>query len=233
MKKWIKRIGLSLVVVLVVMVLAFWWYVQDYYRAEDYAMQVIETSEYVTEVGKRVVFTPNKEEDLQVGFIFYPGGKVDELAYAPLLDQLAANGITCVLFEMPFNLAVLDSNAASWAIKEFPEIDRWIIGGHSLGGAMASDYVSKNEGQIDGIVFLGAYPITDIDLPMIALVGEMDEVINRDKLKGIDVIEIAGGNHAYFGYYGEQAGDGAATISPEEQQSITVKEILSFLEVLD
>ena len=34
---------------------------------------------------------------------------------------------------------------------------------------------------------------------------------------------IPGGNHAYFGKYGEQKGDGEATISREDQTKETVK----------
>lgn len=41
------------------------------------------------------------------GLIFYPGGKVQYEAYAPLLYHLAENGIFCVLLHMPGNLAVL------------------------------------------------------------------------------------------------------------------------------
>jgi len=44
--------------------------------------------------------------------------------------------------------------------------------------------------------------------------------------------EIAGGNHAQFGYYGTQLGDNSATISREEQQAETAVAILTFLNQL-
>jgi hypothetical protein len=44
--------------------------------------------------------------------------------------------------------------------------------------------------------------------------------------------EIAGANHAQFGYYGMQLGDSSATISREEQQRQTAVAILTFLEQL-
>ena len=39
---------------------------------------------------------------------------------------------------------------------------------------------------------------------------------------------IEGGCHAYFGMYGEQDGDGDATISVEKQIEITAEAILEF-----
>ena len=40
---------------------------------------------------------------------------------------------------------------------------------------------------------------------------------------------IKGGNHAQFASYGEQAGDGVASISSESQRNQTEKEILEFI----
>ncbi len=40
------------------------------------------------------------------------------------------------------------------------------------------------------------------------------------------MVEIKGGNHAQFGSYGEQYGDGTAAIPAEEQRKITVDAIL-------
>ena len=74
-----------------------------------------------------------------VGLIFYPGGKVDYDAYAPLAERLAEGGLLCVVARMPLDLAVLDSGAAADIMERYPDVDRWIIGGHSLGAAMAAD----------------------------------------------------------------------------------------------
>ena len=79
------------------------------------------------------------------GFIFYPGGKVEYTAYAPLM---------CVLLKMPLNLAVLDVNAADSVFDMFPEISSWYIGGHSLGGSMAASYALENTDKLEGLVLL-------------------------------------------------------------------------------
>ena len=63
----------------------------------------------VTEQDGSWVFPPNEPV---AGLIFYLGGKVENTAYAPLLYDLAADGILCVLVKIPCNLAVLDMNAA-------------------------------------------------------------------------------------------------------------------------
>jgi hypothetical protein len=45
-------------------------------------------------------------------------------------------------------------------------------------------------------------------------------------------VEIAGGNHAQIGWYGNQQGDNAATISRELQQSQIVNATLQLLQKL-
>ena len=59
------------------------------------------------------------------------------------MKACADKGVLCVLIEMPFNLAVLDMNAAEGIRVKYPEIENWYIGGHSLGGSMAASYLSK------------------------------------------------------------------------------------------
>lgn len=41
---------------------------------------------------------------------------------------------------------------------------------------------------------------------------------------------IDGTNHAQFGYYGNQSGDGKALISAKLQQNQTVNKIISFID---
>lgn len=37
----------------------------------------------------------------ETGLIFYPGAKVEETAYAPVMDGLAQQGIFCVTVKLP------------------------------------------------------------------------------------------------------------------------------------
>ena len=134
-----KRI-IILIMVVVVLFAACAIYLSDYYHAD---MSAIEDMEFSSEIAVEfetwedgiMAFAP---EAAETGLIFYPGGKVEYRAYQPLMQAFAAEGILCVLVEMPFNLAVLDVDAADGIQEEFPEIEEWYIGGHSLGGSMAA-----------------------------------------------------------------------------------------------
>ena len=166
--------------------------------------------------------------------------KVENTAYAPLLHDLAEDGILCVLVKMPCNLAVLDRNAADSIPERFFEVTDWYIGGHSLGGAMAASYAAKHTDELDGLVLLAAYStadLTDSGLRVYAAYGSEDGVLNREKYEADrtnlpqDTTEtvIDGGCHAGFGSYGAQKGDGTPTISAEEQQRQTADALAAWM----
>lgn len=240
-KKFKKIIiwSVSITLALAVVVGACAIYVSDYYRADT---EVIATFAEQYEV-ERVVFNGGVsfgDADSEIGFIFYPGGKVEYTAYEPLMMQLASKGVFCVLLKMPFNLAVLDMNAADGIRESYPQIERWYIGGHSLGGSMAASYVSSHTDEFDGLVLLGAYSTADLSdsgLDVLCLHGSEDKVMNREKHDGYmsnlpaDAVEaeIEGGCHAYFGAYGAQDGDGQPAITLEQQIGITANSIYELM----
>lgn len=227
LKKILIRTGLGLLVTLLIAAVAFYIYTLDFYRADSVAKNTNISRTY----DNFYVFSPNEDNDLNSGFIFYPGGKVEALAYAPLMKKLSDKGLTVVLVEMPFNLAVFDADAADRVLDELKDIENWFIGGHSLGGAMASSYLEKNEYEYQGLVLLGAYPLVDLSLPMLTLVGSDDGIIDQQKVKELEnPVIIQGGNHGNFGNYGIQEGDGKGSMSREEQQNITVEAILKFID---
>ncbi|MHB1483770.1 MAG: alpha/beta hydrolase [Saccharofermentanales bacterium] len=230
-RKVIKTVLIVFTILLVLIIGGFYIYTLDYYKADDNALKLIASDPLRIKVsGNMTVFYPGKQNDSETGVIFYPGGKVESSAYAPLLEKLSQEGVTCVLIKMPFNLAVFDINAADKIYAGFPDIRNWYIGGHSLGGAMASSYVAKNRDRLKGLILLAAYPVNDSDIPTLVLYGSEDQVLDRSKLKGIgSVVEIAGGNHAYFGDYGEQKGDGIAKITRSEQQKQAADNIMEFI----
>ena len=168
--------------------------------------------------------------------IFYPGAKVEYTAYVPLFFELAEQGVDCFLVEMPCNLAILGQNKAAGILKDY-DYNQWYMAGHSLGGAMAASFSSEHLDEVDGLILLAAYPTKSLvkeDFTVVSVYGSEDRVVNMEKLEAgreympEDYTEICidGGNHAWFGNYGKQDGDGAATISREEQQAQTVKAIL-------
>lgn len=219
-KNWIK---LSLGILLF-LGLGFFGYISIYYRADNQALAILDKTD-VYEMDNYIEL----KADSDIGFIFYPGGKVESLAYLPLLDSIRNQGINVYLVNMPFNLAVFNINAADTIIEKYPNINQWYIGGHSLGGAMASQYLNKNEEKFEGLIQLSAYPLNDSESNVLILYGSNDKVLDLEKLSSFNSVKIKGGNHAYFGNYGEQDGDGTATISREDQQSITVEAILEFI----
>lgn len=176
------------------------------------------------------------------GFIFYPGGHVDARAYAPLARELARNGILVILPPMPLNLAVLAPNIAEKVIAAYPQIRRWVLGGHSLGGAMAVNFIRSHPGQVDGLVLLASYPATGDDLSsvnvkVISIYATQDGLATPGKITASRAllppdtrwVEITGGNHAGFGWYGNQPGDGTASITRKEQQRQVVLALTDFL----
>ena len=226
--KWIL---LAVIAVIIILIGAFYIYTLDYYRATDDVHQLINSQKQRIEVNDKItVVKPQATNDKEIGLIFYPGGKVEAIAYLPLLYQLSQKGITCFLTEMPFNLAVFKVDAAERVFEENPDINTWFIAGHSLGGAMASNYMKRNYNKVAGMILLGAYPINDANVPTLAIYGSQDIMLDLTKLEDTEnKLEISGGNHAYFGNYGEQEGDGQASISREEQQAITVEKMMAFI----
>lgn len=237
-----KRLVISLVSVAVsigVIIGGFGIYVSDYYHALPQVESVFAPSDDVERVileDDTIVYIP---EEPVAGFIFYPGGKVEYTAYAPLMKECAERGILCVLLRMPFNLAVFDMNAADGIQEKYPEIDKWYIGGHSLGGAMAASYLGDNKSEFEGLVLLAAYSTADLTsgTEVLSLYGSEDKVLNMEKYaesksnlpRDFSEVIIDGGCHAYFGIYGAQDGDGTPKISNEEQIKITVCEIEKFI----
>ncbi len=220
------RAAIITVAVLAACVLAVWIYAADYYRAEPAAAEIMAFGETV---GQYTVF----DSDSNRGLVFYPGGKVEAAAYAPLMQALSERGITCVLVRMPLNLAVLDPGAWEGAVKLCPEVEEWYIGGHSLGGAMASGADTE---VFSGLVLLAAYPTDEVDIPSLTVYGDLDGVMNREKYDaGLGLLSdneeyvIKGGNHAGFGAYGAQSGDGEAAITSEEQIVMTADAIEKFI----
>lgn len=217
------------------------FYLGDYYHADEEAIAAFESgsSVTVTELANgNLVFEP---EAAKAGFIFYLGGKVEDTAYIPLMKECADQGILCVLVEMPFNLAVFDINAADGIVEEYPEIEEWYIGGHSLGGSMAASYLEKHTDEYEGLILLGSYStadFSDTDLNVLSIYGSEDQVLNKEKYDenksnlpdDYTEVVIDGGCHAFFGVYGSQDGDGTPTITNEEQIQVTAAEIAVFVE---
>lgn len=213
------------------------WYVNDYYHVTDKEAALSDTDAVsVTETSFGYFFDGAGTED---ALIFYPGAKVEDLAYADLMKRVAAGGADCFLVHMPCNLAMFGMNKASDIIAE-NDYEHWYLAGHSLGGAMAASYAANNPDKLDGLIFLAAYSTKDLSqsgLKTLSVYGSEDKVVNHGKIeRGRSLIPgdyeefvIEGGNHANFGDYGAQRGDGEAAISPEEQKALTAEKITELI----
>ena len=237
MTKRKKRALLVLAAVVLCLALGCGIYAADYYRAVETGGSIPET--VTVEISDdRMVFVP---EAAEAGLIFYPGGKVEFTAYAPLMARLAEKNVLCVLLKMPLNLAVLDMAAAEGIPEEFPQAERWYLAGHSLGGSMAASFAGKNADTYAGLILLAAYSTEDLTksgLQVCSLYGDRDGVLNLEKYAQYrsnlpqDTLELVleGGNHAGFGSYGAQEGDGVSTLEPGVQLQWTADTIWNFIE---
>ncbi len=228
-KKKVRRALLLIILLFLLLIGIFFGYVSVYYHADEAALAALRSdgAVTVTQTGTGWFFDgPSKTDAL----IFYPGGKVEETAYAPLLRQIADGQMDVFLLSVPFRLAVLSPGKAA-DVMASRSYANWYVGGHSLGGAMAADFAAKHGDGLRGLVLLAAYPTKTLDpsLPVLSLYGSEDGVLNRQKLEagiqylpaGTVIQVIPGGNHAQFGSYGPQKGDGTALISPAEQWAET------------
>ncbi|MBQ7345144.1 MAG: alpha/beta fold hydrolase [Oscillospiraceae bacterium] len=251
-KKKALKIGLGIAAALLLaLVIGITAYLMGGYEATDDAKFAMLEDEWlsVDDQEGQLVFTPTQAtlnettKELTTGFIFYPGANVDHHAYAPLMSELSRQGILCVIVDMPLDHAFLDIDAADDILEDYPDIQHWYIGGHSLGGSMAAEYVADHTDRFEGLVLLASYStkdLSDTDLKVATLYGDRDKILNMDNyeknLKNLpegyieDVIE--GGNHANFGSYGEQDGDGPAGVSTYVQCKVTSEKILELMGII-
>ncbi|RSK25971.1 alpha/beta hydrolase [Bacillus sp. HMF5848] len=224
MNTWIKRILLTIVGVIGVTIILFFIWTQFTYKPSSEVFSYI-----VGEENGDLTFGDAKAD---VGFIFYQGGKVEKEAYAYLGSALAEKGYFVVIPQLPFDLAILGSNKAEELINTYTDVKNWYIGGHSLGGVAASSFAMKNPRDIEGIVFLASYPISDMsdsDLRTLSIFGEidavapLDDMLSKNNLLPVEnnvVHIIEAGNHSNFGMYGLQKGDNPTDLSAREQLDV-------------
>ena len=207
--------------------------------------RTLESDSFVkVSTDKWLVFQP-VNYSVNTGFIIYPGGRVDYRSYAPVAHEMAARGYLIIIVPMPLNLAVFGINIATDVIESYPKIESWAIGGHSLGGSMAAQFAYENPSKIEGLVLWAAYPasgsnLSKLNISVVTIHGTNDGLVSTLQIdsslkllpKDTYRVEIAGGNHAQFGWYGKQPGDNDATISKEAQQEQIINPTIQLLKKL-
>lgn len=189
-----------------------------------------------------LTFTPSVTSS-RTGLVLYPGARVPAEAYAPTARAIAERGYLVVVVRVPLNLAVLDPGAASRVIAAHPEIERWAVGGHSLGGAMAAQFVGDNPGAAGGLALCGAYSAFDLSTRSLlasSVYGSLDAAATKIEDPATQALlpptttyeRIEGGNHEQCGWYTGQPNDPPATVSRERQQTLIVTAWIRLLEEL-
>ena len=183
--------------------------------------------------------------DGKTALIFICGSGISAHAYAPLLRPVAEAGYPVFMIKLPYRFAPFESHKqaavdrARGVIVAHPEVSRWVIAGHSPGGALAARVALTDSTALSAMVLIGTtHPkrndLSFLQIPVTKVYASNDGVAPPDRILSIKGllprhtrwIEIKGGNHSQFGRYGHQLFDGTATISREEQEAITRSAIL-------
>lgn len=249
-KKKIKKIIIissSIVVGLaVVLVSAFFIYVNiDVYGPTKEAREYLQDKNNVKyeDKGGYMAFFPSDQSKIKRGIIFYPGAKVQAESYAPLMNKYSAlTDSFCALVRMPYNLAIFNENKAEEVLNKEKNITNWYMAGHSMGGMVAANYTNNHADKINGLILLGAYSTANLksmpnNFKVELIKGDKDNILNQDAYKSNlgnlpsnkHENTIVGGNHSYFGMYGLQKGDNAATITVDDQMDQTVNYTNNYL----
>lgn len=236
-----KAIGTTVILLFVVVAIAVGIYLKPYPPALA-GLEAMKggSGVMVTDHKGWIEFQPSM--DKQIDVLLYPGARVRPESYAPLAQRLAMEGFRTWIVKMPLNLAVFGVNRADGIIDAAPE-RAFVIGGHSLGGVMAARYAVKHAKRMKGVFFLASYPdeagsLHEAKLPVLSLFGSEDGVLNRTALEQAKTympvqtqyVEINGGNHAQFGSYGSQKGDGIARITAADQWKFTSQQLVLWLQ---
>ena len=240
--RWTARAGLAVATALVVVVI---WYTRPL-SAEQVALDALVDGPRVSVDDGRTTIRLQPTTSRATGLAFYPGAKVDPRAYARVLRPIAERGYPVVIFKQPFNLAILDSDAADRVVgRSDDDVERWVIGGHSLGGAMAARYAESDRTELVGLLLHAAYPAGDMsdrtDLAVMSISGTADGLADTDKIDDSEAdlassarfVRIDGAIHSFFGDYGLQRGDGTPTISRDDAQAAITAASIDFLDSIE
>ena len=232
--------------------IAFTLWLYDSFRARGIDEKTLQSNVQITvaDTDEAIVFTPTEPKG-PMGLLFFHGGGVEPSAYASLIRAVAENGFIAVIVKLPYRFAPFKSHRreaisrAQQIVAQTEAVDKWVVAGHSKGGRIATELVHADRSLVSALILIGTSHPKDFDLSNIVIpvkkvfasndgiaTVEMIESTKRNLPEHTQWIEIVGGNHSQFGYYGHQLFDGHATIDRTEQQRRTLEEILATLESL-
>ncbi|MCD8148576.1 MAG: alpha/beta hydrolase [Clostridiales bacterium] len=180
--------------------------------------------------------------DKKAGFLIFTGAQTDEPAYAYIAYLLHRETYPVVIPKQPFQMSVFGTKHGMEIMDSHPEIEKWILVGHSLGGVPVSRIAAARPDRVIGTAFLATYASIDLsglDISAIRIVAENDGIMNNDRMSNFNhnlpedsaTVVIKGANHQGFAAYDSLSNlDGKATISWQEQNELSVRYILEFFE---
>jgi hypothetical protein len=239
-----KRFWLTMTVLVVVMGLTFWGIKWIAFARQPLpeAVEALASDDLVTITQEPWLSFFPAQNPAKVGFIFYPGGRIDPGGYAPLMKSIANDGYLVVVPEMPLNIAAFQPNIADEVIAYFPSIRLWVIGGHSVGGTMAAQYTNAHRETINGLVIWASYPADNTDLSdyaqsVASIYGSRDPRVNDKSVaervsllpSNTRYFRIEGGDHHQFGSYEIDPDEHHAAISRTSQQEQILQATLEIL----
>ncbi|WP_314063266.1 alpha/beta hydrolase [uncultured Vagococcus sp.] len=219
------------------------------YQPEKLATDALksEANVKIEEKKELTIFTPKELDQTVPAIIFYQGALVKAESYSYLAKELATQGYPVYLLHHLLNLPILEMKAGDKVVEEY-DLDQFVVGGHSLGGVVASRFAKREltkEG-LKGVFFLASYPDEKGDLRsfeggVLSLTGTNDKVLNWSSYEDSQKFlpkqtvyqSIEGGNHGGFGAYGQQKGDGQPEISTKEQQDQIVSYLVTWLKDIE
>lgn len=173
------------------------------------------------------------------GLVFIPGAKVSADAYLYKLSGVVVeSGLTVVVTKPILNLAFFDQRPLTTFTNAVPDVDTWFVGGHSLGGVRACQYAAQPD--VSGLVLFASYcanNLTNVDARVLSLSGSADLLSTPEKVvaaanhlpTSTTFFPIEGANHARFGDYGKQPGDGDASLESAVVRDLITTEVSGFI----
>ncbi len=234
-RRRVRAIGLGALAALALVVVGFLIWANTPYRAERGPVIDVWANEnvQVQYLDEGILMTPVADAtDLPpspTGLVFVPGARVEAHAYMfQLSGVVEQHGVTVLITEPTLNLAFFDTRSLAQFTTAAPDVDRWFVGGHSLGGVRACLMTPGSDAA--GLVLFGSYCANDLSgsaLEVLSIAGENDALStpaiieqNAGMLPAdARFVTIAGANHASFGDYGAQSGDGERTITSEQMRA--------------
>ena len=227
---------------LIVTVIGFLvWASTPYPEQPEPIRELLDRSDITVDAGPdHITVSPAASDGPLAGeaLLFFPGARVNPHAYASTFaDTVSTTGLSVTLVRPWWNLAITDPRA----VTDFQHLSQAAftsVGGHSMGGVKACELAT--EANIQHLVLLASYCANDIsgsDVAVLSLQGSNDRLIDPVAIEEASVllpadmveIELDGLNHASFGDYGPQSGDGIAELSRAEAIAVITDQLVSGL----